>query len=372
VTVVPLDSRGGHAGRTAFGDLGGVCGALALRGMDELIWQKERGAHSSGVRGPFNLYTNVGELKKEPDRTRNPFARGTKRDMGWVPGAWIDLDCGPGRFADVADCQRGVTAVGLEPTITVETGSGGMHCYWRLGDGLDPVNAEEMSKRLIEQFRAVCGVKVDSVGNSDRIMRLPGSVRWPKRGEDGAGGTLCRLARIGGPVWSVGDVVAATQDVWAEVEARHAAAVIAERRRMTEANADLRDLARAGGAGSWMALYSVACAEESFAREVSWESVLEPHGWRLCGGDGEPDREGRRTWTRPGGGGGANPRSLITDWSDSPDVASLLSEAPETGLLELREAGVALTKLRVHVALAWGGDLCGFLRSWVSGGSGER
>ena len=371
VTVVPLDSRGGHAGRTAFGDLGGVCGALALRGMDELIWQRDAAGGSS--RGPFNLYTNVGELSREPDRTRNPFARGTKRDMGWVPGAWIDLDCGVGRFADLADCHRGVAAVGLEPSITVETGSGGLHCYWRLGGGLDPANAEEMSRRLIEQFRAVCGVKVDSVGNSDRIMRLPGSVRWPKRGESAGGGTLCRLARIGGPVWSVGDVVALTQDVWSGVLARHESAVIAERRLLTEANGELREAARAGGRGSWMELYSVACAEETFAREVSWEAVLEPSGWRLLGGDGEVDREGRRTWTRPGGAGGANPRSLITDWSGSPDVASLLSEAPETGLLRLREAGVALTKMRVWVELAWGGDLVGFLRSWVcgSGGLGE-
>jgi hypothetical protein len=371
VTVVPLDARGGHAGRTAFGDLGGVCGALALQGLDDMIWQRDKAGDVS--RGPFNLYTNVGELSREPDRSRNPFARGTKRDMGWVPGAWIDLDCGPGRFADLGDCQRGVDAVGLEPTITVETGSGGMHCYWRLGSGLDPANAEEMSKRLIEQFRAVCGVKVDSVGNSDRIMRLPGSVRWPKKGEGGAdgsatGGKLCRLARIGGPVWSVGDVVALTADVWAGVEARHASAVLAERRLMAEAGGELREAARRGGSGSWMELYSVACAEETFAREVSWEAVLEPSGWRLLGGDGEPDREGRRTWTRPGGGGSANPRSLITDWSGSPDVASLLSEAEETGLLRLKMAGVALTKMRVWVELAWGGDLVGFLRSWIAGG----
>jgi len=364
VTVVPLNSRGGHAGRTAFGELGGVCGALATVGMDDMIWQRDKAGDVA--RGPFNLYTNVGELRAEPDRSRNPFARGTKKDMGWVPGAWVDLDVGPGRFADLGDCARGVEAVGLEPTITVETGSGGMHCYWRLGTGLDPVNAEKMSRRLIEQFRAVCGVKVDSVGNSDRIMRLPGSVRWPKKGESAVGGTLCRLARIGGPVWTVGDVVALTEPVWAGVLARHEAAVDAEHDLLADANRELRAAARAG-TNEWMRLYSVACAEEQFAREISWEAVLEPHGWRLLGGDGEPDREGRRTWTRPGSDG-ANPRSLITDWASSPDVASLLSEAPETGLVELRERGVALTKMRVWVQLQWHGDLVGFLRSWVMGG----
>jgi hypothetical protein len=403
VSVVSFDSRSGYSGVPVHARLDEMCGAVESDGLDALIWQvdevgarRRRRVGGGEVRGPYNLFSNTGQLKRRPDHRRNRYARGCKRDMLWSPGCWADLDVGEGRFAGEGECLEALSSCGLEPSLVVATGSGGLHGYWRLRGGVDAEVAERMSERMIALLRAATGVRLDSVFNADRVMRLPGSVRWPKAREVAgaledlrsggevrfAGGRLCRLVSVGGPEWGVEDVVRVTAGVWAGVQERREARERGERRLIADANLDLMewlDERRRSGAGSgggrgwWGDLYSVATAEELFAGRWSWEAVLEPHGWRLLGGDGAVDAQGRRTWTRPGGGGvGTNPRSLITDWRESPDVASLLSEAPETGLADLKESGVALTKLRVHVALEWGGDLRGFLRSWVGGGCGHR
>lgn len=401
VSVVPLDSRTGWAGRSAFGSLTEVCDTLGELGLDEMIWQRDElgerraargrargGRASSGAAiGPFNLYTNVGELGRAPDRSHNPFARGCKKDMSWVPGAWIDLDVGDGRFAGSADCLAASRVVGVEPSVLVDSGSGGVHAYWRVEGGVRPDLGELLAARVIEQVRSCTGVKVDSVHNSDRIMRLPGSVRWPKAGEGlGAPAGLCRVLVDDGPVCTAAELLAATESVWAGVSERRRAARADADREFRAACGRVGMRGRAGGGrlaglagegglavgGRWTRMRDVACAEGDFAAERTWESVLEPFGWRLLDGDGCPDGKGRRTWTRPGAGGvGTNPRSLITDWEESPDVASLLSEAPETGLWKLKEAGLALTKMRVWVELAWAGDMAGFLEAWLDGRGGD-
>jgi len=180
-------------------------------------------------------------------------------------------------------------------------------------------------------------------------------------------------------------LLSATESVWQEIQQRRKLARESAREEMHEAVGRMRFRGRLSGgrvaasaarAGvdvgrRWARMRDVACAEMDFALEKSWENILGPFGWRLMDGDGRPDAHGRRTWTRPGAGGiGTNPRSLITDWDQSPDVASLLSEAPETGLWRLKEAGVPLTKMRVWVELAWHGDMAGFLESWLGGGGG--
>jgi hypothetical protein len=56
---------------------------------------------------------------------------------------------------------------------------------------------------------------------------------------------------------------------------------------------------------------------------------------------------------------------MITDWQGSPNVASLLSEDPRTGLKELKAAEVPLTKLRVAAALHTDGNTALFLQVWL-------
>ena len=93
----------------------------------------------------------------------------------------------------------------------------------------------------------------------------------------------------------------------------------------------------------------LAGVEEMFNEKYSWDSVLEPQGWTRLG----EDEDQRVLWSRPGDGWR---KSATTDWPDSPHIMSLFSTAPETGLLELHDSEIALTKYRVWVQLVWDGD----------------
>ena len=101
--------------------------------------------------------------------------------------------------------------------------------------------------------------------------------------------------------------------------------------------------------GMWARYQQIANLEEDFNETYSWDSILEPQGWTKLG----VDEDGRVIWSRPGDGAR---KSATTDWPDSPHVMSLFSTAPETGLLNLHDAQVVLTKYRVWVELVWGGD----------------
>ncbi len=95
---------------------------------------------------------------------------------------------------------------------------------------------------------------------------------------------------------------------------------------------------------------------------MTWDEILLPHGWRPTTdpytGAEQVDGEGRRVWSRPG----STRRSATTDWPPNPHTMTLFSTAPQTGLLRLLDAGVPLSKLRVHAELAHGGDLSAVVR----------
>jgi hypothetical protein len=71
---------------------------------------------------------------------------------------------------------------------------------------------------------------------------------------------------------------------------------------------------------------------------MSWAEILEPYGWTWQ----RELRDGSNEWARPG----RDERSAVVDYEDSP-VMSLLSMADETGLADLKDAGIPLTKYRV-------------------------
>jgi hypothetical protein len=97
--------------------------------------------------------------------------------------------------------------------------------------------------------------------------------------------------------------------------------------------------------------------EEIFNERSTWDSILIRHRWTYVGSD----HEGRRHWARPGQRG----KSAHTDYPPSPHVMKLFSNSPETGLAELADAGVALTKFRVCAQLDYGGDTEALTRAIV-------
>ena len=70
-------------------------------------------------------------------------------------------------------------------------------------------------------------------------------------------------------------------------------------------------------------------------------------------------------WTRPHDPGEKlNPRSLVTDWDGSPNVASLLSDN-EPVLGKLKSDGIALSKLNVFAALYFNGSVLDALMAFI-------
>ncbi|MGN6037293.1 hypothetical protein ACP6NG_18160 [Brevibacterium casei] len=97
--------------------------------------------------------------------------------------------------------------------------------------------------------------------------------------------------------------------------------------------------------------------EVSGIEEVSWEDILTEAGWSYL----RTDYDGRDLWVRPG----SSQKSAAVNWPENPDVMSLLSDSPATGLFDLKEAGIPLTKYRVALRLI-AGDEPAKLVSWVS------
>lgn len=317
---------------------------LRASGIEALV-------HAGGE--PHNLYVNTGVLREKPASKR----RGGKSNVAAVLGTWLDLDTKPGSFRDLEQAYSFVTSLGVPPTLMVETGSGGLHGYWRLpaGGSLTVAEGERLGLAWWAHALEVAdGIEIDKLCTADRLMRLPGSVRWPKKGEassvvrfrtDGSNESVPRaeLERVAGSALErllegrrvVQRVVAQSYGSAAELAA---------------------ELQGRTGLGRLAAFEDLI---ESYNEDTSWDDILEPHGWVHIG----DDYDERRKWARPGGDG---MKSATTDWPSSPHVLSLFSRAPETGLLELHDAGVVLTKWRVATQLDFNGNEAAMVRELLS------
>lgn len=322
--------------RTICAPVGEVVEVLRNGDLDELAYAG--GAH-------WNLYHSAGFQTEKPPKG----LRGGKRYVRGVPGVWLDLDVKEGCFRDREHALTFLRSIPVAPTITLDTGSGGVHAYWKTSKILTADQADELCVRWWEYCRRLCDVNIDKIQNPDRIMRLPGSVRWPKKDEQP---TLARLLWVDGPVVEVDTLLELTHAVWLERE-----------QRTREARLDIEEsrkkavLSAAAGSG-WGVLMAITNIEDTFNETYSWPYILEPHGWTVIG----EDHEGRTIWSRPGGDGR---KSATTDWVESPHVMSLFSDSEETGLRRLADAEVPLTKYRVYVELTWRGDEAGFVNAWV-------
>jgi hypothetical protein len=309
---------------------------IRTSGIDELVFS------GLGGRGFENIYIGVSPLKKVPPRGR----RGTKNNVAQILGVWLDLDTKDGSDP-LADAR--LLHAYLPPTIVVGTGSGGVHMYWRTAP-MDITLGEAMNKRLRLWAQATLQHPLDAVGNADRVLRLPGTLRFPKKGELDASPALVELLYASGPHTTTETITALTAPQWDE----HSARITALRREMSRDSALALTLMGEGSANRWTSMMTIDRMED-IVNEISWERILVPAGWTQAG---EPDNEGRVAWTRPHSEGeGLNPRSAIVDWQDSPNVMSLLSDSESTGLQRLVQAETPLTKLRVLAELYYEGSL---------------
>lgn len=296
----------------------------------------------------WNLYVQVCPAKAE---LASPKMRGGDENVRAFRGIWVDLDVKPGGFRDEEHALDFLRGLNVWPTMIVATGTGGVHAYWRLEVDLDPQNGREFARgwwAYLAEEAAKINVSVDKLVDIARMMRLPGTIRWPKKDDpDGTVATQVRLLYSGGPNYLYEDLAI----VCAQAAARRAELIkkVKQTDQQRRLNAD--DLAKTkleANFGHWQMLKAIAAVEDVFNDMVTWDEILEPYGWTYL----KTDSHDRREWARPG----RMEKSATTDYPESPDVMSLLSWSDETGLFDLKEAGIALTKYRVAQRLWFNDD----------------
>lgn len=319
---------------------------------DELIESFSGGIDSlcQDGSGLWNVYFSCSVHGCDP--TRGGSSRGGKNTIGRVEGVWLDLDVKDDSFASGEEIDDFIKTLPFQPTIVVNSGTGGRHCYWRFSDGPVPRDEGEQLNRGWWAFvQELAGsAYVDQVADSTRVMRLPGTIRWPKEGGE-MPSQVVMLTSDGPEVsrYQIRDAVAGAVE---RDNARRAATRRELEESVASAGVELDEISSMMG---WDRLLAMGYLEEIFNRSITWERILAPHGWQQI----RTDYEGRVHWARPGRESGT---SGTTDYPASPHVMTLFSNAVETRLGMLSDAGVPLTKFRVHCQLSFGGDMQALIR----------
>lgn len=261
---------------------------------------------------------------------------------------FADLDVGKsGGFSSKDEIDYFIRELGVTPGSVVWTGTGGAHVTWRLGvEDAQKLRGDLSGRQIGERWwtflDAECRrlgldhVVIDRLIDLDaRVLRLPGTIRYPKYEGDVTAPVVAEYLsdeRIGYDKFY--EVTNKTFEpyqkrVWERRE--EDAGLLSQIIDITERR------------GKWADLIILSMIDELADEYLTWDEILSEYGWTRFreGGDGSVE------WTRPGGEG----KSATVDWPESPGMMSLFSTDPSTGVLDLFEAEIPLTKWRVFLRL---------------------
>lgn len=265
----------------------------------------------------WNAYVQVGStlLDRPADGSR-----GRAQDALELPGLFADLDvkANNGTFRTRDELNRFIARL-PEPTLLVNTAGpdGGVHGYW-LYDAPHEVTDRHERNALdgwwdyLNHVASEFGRTVDHVQEYARVLRVAGTIRWPRRGREPGEPDTWRsveLVKSDGPRYAYEELLELT-------EPRRRVAVESHTRTQEEWR-EVRN-----GQLSWLEGLGLDRAAQALVEGLlnahqDWGPLLEAAGWRLC-----RDNRGRggttdcRYWTRPG----KNPddgHSAMTDFGDS-------------------------------------------------------
>lgn len=261
--------------------------------------------------------------------------RGGDENARCIRGLYLDVDCGKtAAFHTQREVLAYLDRFPVEPTMIVGSGSGGVHAYWRFTED-QPVDVKPLIFQWWVYAQSLTDeATIDRLRDVARMLRLPSDCSYRFKPEQeprrvcilrntGTRYSREQLEQISAPAFA--------QYEQAQKPRREHEKKIHKERIQFESNYEADD---------W---------EQTFNDTFSWEYILESAGWSH--NRSLPDCE---EWTRPGEG--ATPRSATVDWVDNPNVMSLLSASPETGLLDLYLDDVPLSKWRVMCQLHYEGS----------------
>lgn len=291
----------------------------------------------------WNLYFAVAPVSGEVTLQR----RGTEDNVAYLPGVYADIDIKPNGFSSKEEILAFLADLPLPPSAIVGSGSGGVHAYWKLHW------AEQGTKDLIEywwsfldesagEFRSI-----DKLIDMTRILRIPGSVYFPKEDSGAKIGTVA-IESMSGVMYSASQLMDVAKDAYAKKQAKRASVINNESKIKLDISGMVQN-AMAGKAGNfWRYTIAAAYLEDFVNDHMTWDEILTPHGWNFL----RTLRDGSKEWARPG----RNERSAVVDYEGSP-IMSLLSMSEDTNLSDLKDARVPLSKYRVLMRLSYGDNV---------------
>jgi hypothetical protein len=286
----------------------------------------------------WNLYLGVAPIKEHVTLKQ----RGTEENVTHLTGVWADLDIKPESFLSRDEILQFLFSLPHHPTIVVASGSGGIHAYWRL------VEEEKGYKELAERWwayldEAAGDRKIDKLVDLTRILRIPGTVYFPKADSTAKIGSV-EILYLTDSRLTIEQIISVTQEAFTKKHEKRKRLINEDANRRM--NMDTFAASLLGG-NKWRMWRAISEIEDYVNNSISWAEILEPHGWKWQ----RTLRDGANEWARPG----RDERSAVVDYEDSP-VMSLLSMSEETGLADLKDAGINLTKYRVMLRLQYQDD----------------
>lgn len=302
-------------------------GALELSADPQVIGQSY-GELSDVVANHWNVYTACATFVKTPAK-----GRGNRGDVSSIPGVWCDLDVKPGTegyFQNETQLAEYVARLPT-PTLQVASGSGGRHVYWLTKDRLPAVDGQRLLHAWLDFLRSQGdGAVIENVHDTTRVLRLAGTVRWPKV-DDAQESRPAPVVLLSddGPRYHAAELELMSSLAHGEAQAmrdqmREQRALMDQERR--------QDLSRRG-----LDLNVYDHVVRRFNVIEDWARLLEPTGWTLF--SDQRDGPARcRYWTRPGksrADGKSASTDFVSDDGFTSNVMSIYSGDKE--LADLRE-----------------------------------
>ena len=282
---------------------------------------------------PVNVYFQVHPVK---DSELEVWQKGGESNTATMRGVYLDLDIKTGSFQSQAEILEFVHGLEVQPTVLVDSGSGGVHAYYAFEEDVD-TTAKPIQAMFREYVKAKAYPRVvDNLRDIAREFRLPGCIRYTSTGATRA---VVSVLETTGERVSYQELRELVSPYY---EARRGTLQV--RRRSEALLLDECDEVLESAPG----FLKTVMVEQWINRHVDWSQILT--GWTCTG----VSSDGTRQWQRPGDD--ASSRSATTDWPDSPNTMSLFSSSDETGLSQLQEEEVALTKFRVILELHFNND----------------
>lgn len=283
---------------------------------------------STNTWAQWNTYVQVGSTMRcglsKGERGKEEYALD-------LPGLFADFDVKPknGTFRSREELDAYLATL-PEPTMLVNSAGsdGGVHAYWlydrphRVHNYKNRVELDGWYDYLAHQAAAV-DRSIDHVQDYARVLRVPGTVRWPKKVRNAGEPDTWKpveLIKSGGPRYDHDEMLAFTE---------HYRRVAVERHETARTDwKGVRDSQLEWLSGLGLTRGAQGLWEARFNDLQDWGPLLEAAGWKLHSDNRDQDSHSAcRYWTRPG-------KSVEDGWSASTDykgskVMYVFTEFPE-------------------------------------------